>query len=176
MCSSAATPPPGYSQYKDPTWVWGPWGGWSGWQNSNPGSGDSRQVETRWIPAVTHTEWNYSRYNEYDYASAGRRGWNGPSEGYWSGHYCQYLEYRGWSTTRLSVKEDQGFPVYDGNWYNEESRTVTDVAGYMQYRYRDRSKVWTYYYQMIEVKESATEILPTDTISNVQHWIQYIVQ
>ena len=175
--SGSSTPPPGYSQYKDPTWVWGPWGGWSGWQNSNPGSGDSRQVETRWIPAVTHTEWNYSRYNEYDYASAGRRGWNGPTQGNWGGHYCQYLEYRGWSTTRLSATgSDSGYTIYDGNWYNEESKTVTDSAGYTQYRYRDRSKVWTYYYQMIEVKESATEILPTDTISNVQHWIQYIVQ
>ncbi len=175
--SGSSTPPPGYSQYKDPTWVWGPWGGWSGWQNSNPGSGDSRQVETRWIPAVTHTEWNYSRYNEYDYASAGRRGWNGPTQGNWGGHYCQYLEYRGWSTTRLSATgSDSGYTIYDGNWYNEESKTVTDSAGYTQYRYRDRSKVWTYYYQMIEAKESATEILPTDTISNVQHWIQYIVQ
>ena len=42
------------------------------------------------------------------------------------------------------------------------------------YRYRDRSKVYTYYFSKVEAKESSTAVSPSDTVSNVQEWVKYI--
>ena len=136
----------GWTCYDSST-SYGSWGSWSDWSNSYVESSDLREVETRYIEPTYRTEYNYSRYNEYNYASTGRRGWNGPTIGYWGGHYCQYYEERGWSTDRLSCDRiDSGYGVYGGNWYNEQSREVEVTSGYTQYRYRDRSRSTTYYY------------------------------
>lgn len=136
----------GWTQY-DNSVSYGDWSSWSDWSNSYAEASDLRQVETRYIEPTYTTEYNYSRYNEYDYATAGRRGWNGPTIGYWGGHYCQYYEERGWSTNRLSCDwVDSGYGVYGGNWYNEQARQVEVTPGYTQYRYRDRSCSTVYYY------------------------------
>ena len=44
------------------------------------------------------------------------------------------------------------------------------------YRYRDRTKTVTYYYSKTDSLESPTEIFASDTISNVQHWVKYVMQ
>lgn len=136
----------GWTCYDSST-SYGSWGRWSGWSTNDIDSSDTRQVESRYIEPTYRTEYNYSRYNEYNYATAGRRGWNGPTKGYWGGHYCQYYEERGWSTDKLPLdRYDSGYGVYGGNWYNEQSRQVEATPGYTEYRYRDRSRTTIYYY------------------------------
>lgn len=137
----------GWNQY-DYSTEYGEYGEWSSWSSSYVSSSSTRQVDTRWIDATYRTEYNYSRYNEYDINTSGRRGWNGPAKGYWGGHYCQYYEERGWSTDPLSqTGSDSGFAIYGGNWYNQETRSVEVSSGYTQYRYRDRPIITTYYYE-----------------------------
>ena len=124
------------------------WGGWSDWSTNAVSESDTRQVETRWIEPTYRTLYNYNRYNEYDYATAGRRGWNGPSVGWWGGHYCQYYEEYGWTTTPLQYTgSDSGYNIYGGTWYNEWTSQEQVTAGRTEYRYRDRSLVTTYYYE-----------------------------
>lgn len=145
--SSTSSSMSGWTRYDSST-SYGDYGSWSGWQNNAVSASDSRQVETRWIEPTYRTEYNYSRYNEYDYYTTGSRGWNGPTQGYWGGHYCQYYQERGWSTERFSqTGSDSGYAIYNGNWYNESSRQVEVTAGYTQYRYRDREQITTYYYE-----------------------------
>lgn len=147
--SSSSSSMSGWTMYDWAT-TYGSWGSWSSWSNNYVSENEGRQVETRYIDPTYTTQYNYSRYNEYDYSTAGRRGWNGPTMGYWGGHYCQYYEERGWSTDRLSYAwSDSGYSVYgtSGNyWYNETSRQVESSAGYTQYRYRERSVLTTYYF------------------------------
>ena len=132
----------------DSSTSYGDYGSWSGWQNTAVSSSNTRQVETRWIEPTYQTQYNYSRYNEYDINSTGRRGWNGPTQGNWGGHYCQYYEERGWSTEQLTqTGSDSGYAIYNKAWYNESSRQVVVTAGYTQYRYRDREQITTYYYE-----------------------------
>lgn len=124
------------------------WGSWSGWSTSAAYESDTRQVETRWIEPTYRTLYNYNRYNEYNYETAGRRGWNGPAVGWWGGHYCQYYEERGWTTSPLSYTgSDSGYSIYGGNWYNEWTSQEEVTAGRTEYRYCDRSSVTTYYYE-----------------------------
>ena len=59
-------------------------------------------------------------------------------------------------------------------WYYEWTRTV--VASYKtQYRYADRSKIYTYYFKKTEQKESTSEIQESDSVSNVQKWVKYTI-
>ena len=59
-------------------------------------------------------------------------------------------------------------------WYGESTRQV--VSSYKtQYRYADRSKVYTYYLKKVESKESTTKVEASDSISNVKRWVQYVV-
>lgn len=62
----------------------------------------------------------------------------------------------------------------DSYWFYGGLNYVS-AETHTEYRYADRSKVYTYYYQKIEAKESTTEISASDTISNVQKWVKYIV-
>lgn len=180
ISSKNPTAPDGYTSYKNPTWEWGSYGSWSGWTNSAVSGSDSRQVETKRIEATGYTEWNYSQWCQ----NANGTGKNGPWQGTWGGVWCGNYRERGWSTDRLSVWSTQSsggtqFSLYGtstNTWYNENSRWVETSPAYTQYRYRDRSKIYTYYYQKLEAKESATEIGVSDTVSNVQKWVQYVIK
>ncbi len=180
--TSSSSSVAGYTLYNT-TWVWGSYGSWSGWSNTAVYSSDSRQVETKTIPATYKTQYNYSCYTQYS-SGTGKRG---PWKRSWADIYCQYYHERGWSDTRLSAYDTQRaqnpntgqyetFTCYGSNsnaWYNETTRQVVVTAAYNQYRYRDRSKVYTYYHTKTEAKESFSEVTATDTISNVQKWVQY---
>lgn len=125
---------------------YGPWGNWSDWSRTEYQKSDTRDVQSRWIAPTYRTEYRYSRYNEYDLAATGRRGWNGPSKGNWDGHYCQYYQDTGWMTERYSVTRTESWGnVYNNNWYNEETRQVQTGGGYNEYRYRDRAKYYLYW-------------------------------
>lgn len=168
----------GWTQYNS-TWVWSDYGSWSSWSNSSVASSDSRQVETKTIPAVTKTQYNYSRYKG---TSSGTTKY-GPVKGTWSGVYCSTKQERGWSDTKLSIYGTETSAQYGGTfnkynkssdpWYNETTRTVTVTAAYTQYRYRDRSKVYTYYYSKKENKESTSDPTGQSNVSNVVKYVKY---
>lgn len=176
----------GYTLYET-SWQWSSYGSWSNWQNSSVSSSDSRQVETRTIPATYKTQYNYSRWT----SNSNNTGHLGPVKGTWGGTYCQYYFERGWSDSPLNVFDTQYSSQVGGNfnlygsssnaWYNQTTRSVVVTNAYNQYRYRDRSQVYTYYFKKTEPKESSTEInesinenAPSESITNVQKWVKYI--
>jgi len=186
--SNSSTAPSGYTQYKNPTWVWGSYGSWSNWSRTVASESDSRQIQTQTV--VSHynkkTQYMYTRYY----------GWSS-SNGYYlatpySSGICTNYESTGWLDYSLAFEKTQYFggvaysaygrgqinskSIY---WYNEQTRLVDnyDSPVYVsEYRYRDRSKVYTYYYQKNEPNESKTEVVASDTIANVQKWVQYQVK
>lgn len=167
----------GYTLY-DSSWVWGPYGSWSGWSTNYVAGSDSRQVETNYHAPQYITQWNYSRYS----SNSNNTGKLGPARDYWGGVYCQYYFERGWGD-RLSVSSTQTsskygtFNLYGNNqWFNESSRQVCTQNEYTEYRYRDRSKVYTYYLKKVEQKESSTKVESSDSISNVKRWVQYVIK
>ena len=177
--SSSSSTMDGYTQY-DSSWAWSDYGSWSNWQNNAITASDSRQVDTQWITNYK-TQYNYSKWT----ANSNGTGWTGPSKGTWGGYYCGTYVERGWSDSPLSVCDtSQGFNIYGtmnkDPWYNEQTRQVEN-GGYNQYRYRDRSKVYTYYFLKTEAMESASEItenvntsVPSESITNVQKWVRYV--
>lgn len=179
--SNSSTPPAGYTQYKDPTWVWGPYGNWSGWSRTQYYSSDSRKVESRTVTDQA----GYTRYRYWIYRTAD--GWGYGTQNYYTGSA------HGSCTRYDEVYLNYQLPVYDSSvgtygpydssmfshsgdsyWFYGESSWVPAVT-HTEWRYADRSKVYTYYYQMVEAKESSTEVTPSDTISNVLQWVQYEV-
>ncbi len=165
----------GYILY-DSSWVWGPYGGWSGWSDGNISGSDSRKVETRSVPNGYATQYNYIRYLSAD----GRT--SGPCSGVWGGKSCTNYQERGWGAQLACVgnqysKQIGGYFNLYGSapcWYGESTRQV--VSSYKtQYRYADRSKVYTYYLKKVESKESTTKVEASDSISNVKRWVQYVV-
>ena len=169
----------GYTLY-DTSYVWSNYGAWSGWQNSAIAASDSRQVETQNIPATYRTQWLYSRYG----SKSNGTGNIGPCKGTWGGVYCQYYVDTGWldspksvSGTQYSSQMGGNFNLYDNNqWFNEQTRQIIATNAYTQYRYRDRSKVYTYYFKKTESKESDTEVKESNEITNVQKWVKYVVE
>lgn len=165
----------GYTLY-DSSWVWGPYGGWSGWSDGNISGSDSRKVETQSVPNGYATQYNYIRYLSAD----GRT--SGPCSGVWGGKSCTNYQERGWGAQLACVgnqysKQIGGYFSLYGSapcWYGESTRQV--VSSYKtQYRYADRSKVYTYYLKKVESKESTTKVEASDSISNVKRWVQYVV-
>lgn len=165
----------GYTLY-DSSYVWGNYGSWSGWSDYPYYNSDSRKVETQSVPASYKTQYNYKRYISADGKTSG------PTSGYWGGKNCTTYQERGWSDSALAVTGSQnsnsaGFFYLYGSapcWYYEWTRTV--VASYKtQYRYADRSKIYTYYFKKTEQKESTSEIQESDSVSNVQKWVKYTI-
>lgn len=169
----------GYTRY-DETWEWGNWGDWSGWQNDYISSSDSREVDTQYISPTYKTQYNYNRWstnNSYDYP-----GNHGPCKGTWGGRYCQYYFEHGWTDERLPYFGSQDsnqyghFDIWGTNtnaWYNEWTQQVQTGGDYTQYRYRERSKIYTYYFRKTETKESSTQVTAGGNISNVREYVKY---
>ena len=174
--SSSNSYEPGWTQY-DSSWRWSDYGSWSSWQNSYVSSSDYRDVQTQYINPTYHTEYNYSRWRSKPSGACNV----GPYQGNWGGQYCGNYQEHGWGG-KLPWNSNQGFDIWwdsqsgilNGGWFNETSRQVQDTAGYTQYRYRDRSKITTYYYRKVESKESTTSVSSGGSISNVKKWVRYI--
>lgn len=169
----------------DTTYVWSEYGAWSGWSKTVATASDSREVQTNHIPAVTKTQYNYSRYMQYT-----NSGWCGPWKGYWSNIYCANYVEKGWSDSALSARttetaynpnsgKSETFTIYGqsgDSWYNQTIRTVTVTAAYTQYRYRDRTQIFTYYYHVTSTNEVTPDSATgTDVISNVQKYVRYLI-
>lgn len=157
------------------TYQWSSYGAWSSWSTNKVTASDSRQVETNNVAATYKTQYNYSKWA----SSSNGIGHNGPSQGTWGGVACNYYFERGWSDSALSVGEIQGSIIIYGTpgkdpWYNQVTRQVEVSPAYTQYRYRDRSKIYTYYLTKTESKESTEEPAEGNGISNIRHWVKYV--
>lgn len=169
----------GWTKY-DTTWKWSSYGNWSSWQDSYVGSSDSREVKTQSV--VSHynkkTQWFYNRYYGWSSSKGYYLAW-----GYKTGT-CTTYEETGWLDYSLPYQQDHGCgKAYGYNqisgkyiyWYNEQTRQVDNYNSPVyktQYSYRDRSKIYTYYYKKAENKE-ATSMPSGSNISNVQEYVQY---
>lgn len=171
----------GWTRY-DISSVWSDYGAWSGWSNTIAYASDSRQVETRYIDPVYKTKYNYYRYVNVAHTRFGTKGYSD----------CTILEtisldYElAYKTTTDGVSCYGTYGTYLTNcWmkqdgqYGGPSPYITSVKvadGYTQYRYRDRSLIYTYYFKRSENLESTTVVTASDTISNVQEWVRYRVK
>lgn len=171
----------GYTLY-DSTWVWGNYGSWSSWSKNKVTSSDSRQVETKTVTdRAAYTNYKYYIYRTSD-------GWGYGTKNYYTGSS------HGSCTKYDEINLSYTLPLYDSSlglygpynssmfshsgdcyWFYSGSNYVAAVT-HTEYRYRDRSKVYTYYHTKTEAMESSSEIAASDTISNVQKWVQYVVK
>ena len=176
ISSDSATAPEGYTEYQEPTWVWGEYGDWTDWSTESVTASDSRQVETQTITDKEgYTNYRYWIYRSADHKTFGTYGYNGVCYEY---HEIN-LNYQ------LSlVDSENGLYGYYGTgcshswcntWFFGEA-TQIPAETHTEYRYRDRSEVYTYYYQMAEAMESKVEIAPSDTVANVVEWVKYVVE
>ena len=171
--TSSSSTMSGWTKEKDPTWVWSAYGSWSGWSTTKYTSSDSRAVESRSV--YDHTEYHYYRWK------------NGNSIYTYQYNSSHKLEEK-WFTYVLprSTKTNdadfgyEGSDTYANRWikassaYNHSvSTTWSKSVNRTEYRYRDRSKVYTYYFKRVVAKESATEVTNGGDIANVQKWVQY---
>lgn len=128
----------GWTKYNT-TWVWGSYGSWSGWTDSYYSGSDYRQVETRTVGTGSYTPYHY-----YRYANA-----SGSEGDYYSNGSWIYWE-EVWPGYELTDPSFSGGFKY---WYNGRNYHTYWACGdshneitKTQYRYRDRSQVYTYYF------------------------------
>ena len=57
-------------------------------------------------------------------------------------------------------------------WFFGEA-TQVPAETHVEYRYRDRQLIYTYYHTKTEAKESKTEVTASNTIKNIQRWVKY---
>lgn len=176
--TSSSSSVSGYTLY-DSTWVWGSYGSWSSWSKTTATASDSRQVETKTVTdQAAYTNYKYYVYRTSD-------GWGYGTYNYYTGSS------HGYCTIYDEINLSYALPVYnsslgtygpynssmfshsgDSYWFYSGSNYVAAVT-HTEYRYRDRSKVYTYYHTKTEAKESFSEVTASDTVSNVQKWVQY---
>lgn len=174
----------GWEQYNS-TWVWGDYGNWSSWQDGWVGSSDSRAVETRSV----YVSSNYKTvYRYYRRANSEHAGTGSPYYSYGGNLYTYSFDYElekqagkdysytlwcncggGYHTVwRYGSLDMHAMPYTESVWASDNYKT--------QYRYRDRSKIYTYHYRKVENNlESSSK--PANgsnyTVSNIQEWVQY---
>ena len=161
----------GWTKY-DTQWKWSSYGNWSGWSNGSVGSSDSRQVETRTIYKYHY----YQCYNCYDHHPycVNRCDTCGKVGTVLANSYGERWEpINPYSTDHGTCGGNRMWTYFGEHWYaNLYFWDSSNVESATQWRYRDRSKIYTYYYKKTESKEAST--YPSgDNITNVQEYVQY---
>lgn len=161
------------------TWAWGNYGSWSGWSKSAVYSSDSRQVETKTVTdRAGYTNYKYWIYRTSD-------GWGYGTQNYYTGSS------HGSCTIYDEININYSLPVYnsslgtygpynsskfshsgDSYWFSGGSSWVPAVT-HTEYRYRDRSKVYTYYFTKTDSLETTSDPTGQSNVSNVVKWVQY---
>jgi uncharacterized repeat protein (TIGR02543 family) len=180
--TSSSSTMSGWTQYNS-TWEWGPWGEWSPWSRTQYYPSDSRQVEKRTVTdRAAYTNYKYYIYRTSDgYGYGTQNYYTGSAHGYCTKYDEINITYALScvnSSLGLYGYYDSGMfsHSYDNQWFYSGSTYVAAVT-HDEWRYRDRSKVWTYYFKKTEQKESETEIVANgDSITNVNKWVKYIVE
>ncbi len=179
ITTSDKTSLPGWEQCGIADWKWGSWGDWSSWSDTKRTQSDSRQVETRKVDDTKKVKsYNYYRYSDAKLPEK-PKGTSGNDE-YNKSHPNKYTykltsELTARTSTIGTGSGSKGYKyVYNGTnyisvWKDSPFKTYAQKT---QYRYRDREKVYTYYYRKYEHKESYTEPAGTDII-NKTAWVMY---
>lgn len=169
----------GWTQY-DSSWVWGSYGSWSAWQDSAVSKSDSRDVKTREVADSYNMTSYYWKRNWYSYYPGGGGEYSKTisasivdsaptlSSGSW-------LDAGGMGTANGYINGGTAY-IIDGvpgdpGWYQAYFKQSTNYK--TQYAYRDRKKVYTYYFERYVAKTS--EIYPSGSgIKDVQEYVKYI--
>ena len=170
----------GYTLYNT-TSEWGDYGSWSSWSKSTVSGSDSRQAETKTVTdRAGYTNYRYWVYRTSDGWGYGTQNYNTGSHG-----YCTIYDEINLSYSLPVHNSSLGtYGPYDSSkfshsgdsyWFFGESKWVPAVT-HTEYRYRERSLIYTYYHTKTEAMESNTAIAESDTIRNVQKWVQYTVK
>ena len=120
------------------------WGGWSGWSRNAVGASDTRQVNTRTIPATYQKRWTYCRWVN-----------NAGNTSSYTGVYPNFqnidLDYR--LSAKGTVDGHTRYGSYSGNygnylanwWWHEGSYNKQTAAAYTEYQYRDLYYTYHFY-------------------------------
>lgn len=161
--TSSASSMSGWNYYKT-TFVWSDYGPWSSWTDSSISETDYRDVDTRKV--YLKTQYNYYHYSlkkkngSTTTAYCGMAGYNSSTAGmgispavsevyhttgwidYQLTYLCQDNWNDGWKNAYSGISCCKSGISGPDHWYYLGSREVTKK----QYRYRDRSKIYTYHF------------------------------
>lgn len=173
------------------TYVWSDYGAWSGWSNTAVAASDSRAVETKNIAATYKTQYQYERcygkgstgyYYSYPWQSGVCQTWEWtnwldsplPLEGLDSSiNSGAYYYGRGYNADGVKVTDRNG-SRWDIPWWSQNTRQVQATAAYTQYRYRDRSKIYTYTLSKVDHLEAEEKPEESTDISNIKRWVKFV--
>ena len=137
----------------------------------------TRDVETRTVTdRKGYTQWHYWVYRSSDHHHFG-------TKGYWSDAIYQddiYLDYKLGLTTFQDfdyygpVQSEKCSHSWCKYWTNEES-TWIPAETHTEYRYRDKTKITTYYFSKTESKEATSDPTGGSGVSDVKKYVKYVV-
>lgn len=156
----------------------GDWGQWSNWSKTQYTADNNTQVETRTVTdKAAYTNYRYWIYRTADGYGYGTKNYNtGSKHGACTKYDEINLSYP-LSVTNSSLGLYGNYDSsmfshgYDNQWFFGETTTVP-AQTHVEYRFRDKETVTTYYHTKEENVTSYVEVLPGDGISNIQKWVQ----
>lgn len=162
----------GYTLY-DTKSEWGSYGAWSSWSKSVATGSDSKQVETKTVTdKAGYTNYKYWIYRSADHHTYGTKGYNGVCWNYEEINLNYALQLKNASLGLYGDYNCGHGYSWSNLWFSGGSSWVPAVT-HIEYRYRTRTLIYTYYHTKTESKESSAEVTPSGTISNVQKYVMY---
>lgn len=178
--TTASTPTKeGWTNY-DSSWEWSPYGNWSSWSRTPQTKSDTRDVATQTVTdKAEYKQYNYWRYyqvggNHLHFCPIQGKNiyggtWKRAETGWVSANIAAENrgQYHMYSNCSCGMKEGEEAKKYTYNgeiYYHKETKTVPAVT-HTEYKYRDRSKIYTYYfYRWLDWSEWSTEsVTQTDS-------------
>ena len=178
--SSSSSSLAGWEWYRTDT-SWSSYGNWSDWSTTAVSSSDSRQVETRNQEICT-----------LQGICCGDSSGNRCYLAYMQSGYTLRLDYGQRTVTRSELNSWQtiaqggvydyaanvyGYIVGPGTAYIHPTENVpfffASSRTEKQYRYRDRSPIYTYRFRKIEIKTSTSDPTGQSGVSNVVKYVKY---
>ena len=167
----------GWTQYNS-TWVWSDWGSWSSWSKTAVSGSDFRQVNTKTVTdQAAYTNYNYYYYRYWNSSASKYYYTYGPGMG--GTKYTKTLTspmtyHNTYDGYNAYTKSGGGYYNFSGEiWFLESTQNVA-AKTHTEYQYRDRSKVYTYYYSKVDNLEATSDPTGQENVSNVQKWVKYI--
>lgn len=156
----------------------GDWGQWSDWSRTQYVADSNTQVETKTVTdKAAYTNYKYWIYRTADGYGYGTKNYNTGSK---HGACTKYDEINlsyALSVTNSSLglygyyNSGMFSHGYDNQWFKGDVTTVP-AQTHIEYRFRDKEIVTTYYHTKQETVTSYVEVTAGDGISNVQKWVQ----
>lgn len=176
--SNSASSLSGWTRY-DSSYTWSDYGTWSDWSTSVASSSDYRQIDTK---TVTDRE-GYTNYHYWIYRASD--GYGCGTKGYITSKGKKCTEYDEIDLTYplgteivdnviLYGKYDSSMfsHSWDCYWFFGGS-TWVDAVTHTEYKYRDRSKIYTYYYYRDLDKETTSDPTGQSNVSDVVRYVRY---